>query len=94
MKLISLRQLLDQAADSGYGVPAFNISNMEQGIAIMNSAKKCDSPVILQASRNVRNRYAGDQMIMLAAFRKKDFLLLQIYLQQKDCKSYYTIFPS
>ncbi|MDC0964266.1 fructose-bisphosphate aldolase class II [Candidatus Pseudothioglobus singularis] len=64
MKLITLRQLLDHAADNGYGVPAFNISNMEQGIAIMNSAKKCDSPVILQASLNVRNRYAGDQMIV------------------------------
>ncbi len=64
MPLISLRQLLDHAAENGYGVPAFNISNMEQGIAIMNAARDCDAPVILQASLNVRRAYAGDRMIV------------------------------
>lgn len=64
MPLITLRQLLDHAAEHGYGVPAFNISNMEQGIAIMNAARACDAPVILQASLNVRNVYAGDRMIV------------------------------
>ena len=64
MQLISLRQLLDHAAEYGYGVPAFNISNMEQGLAIMNAAQACDAPVILQASLNVRRSYAGDRMIV------------------------------
>jgi len=64
MPLISLRQLLDHAAELGYGVPAFNISNMEQGLAIMNAALACDAPVILQASLNVRTSYAGDRMIV------------------------------
>jgi fructose-bisphosphate aldolase, class II len=62
MALISLRQLLDHAAENDYGVPAFNINNMEQGLAIMNAAKKVDSPVILQASRGARS-YAGDIML-------------------------------
>ena len=62
MALISLRQLLDHGAEKGYAVPAFNINNMEQGLAILNAAKKCDSPVILQASRGARS-YAGDIML-------------------------------
>lgn len=62
MALISLRQLLDHAAERGYGVPAFNINNMEQGLAIMKAADKLDAPVILQASRGART-YAGDPML-------------------------------
>ena len=62
MALISLRQLLDHAAERGYGVPAFNINNMEQGLAIMKAAAKLDAPVILQASRGARS-YAGDPML-------------------------------
>ena len=65
--LISLRQLLDDAAERGYGVPAFNINNMEQGLAILQAADKVDAPVIIQASRGARN-YAGD--IMLQAMVK------------------------
>ncbi len=64
MSLITLRQMLDHAAEDNYAVPAFNISNMEQGLAIMNAARACDAPVILQASLNVRNVYAGDRMIV------------------------------
>ena len=60
--LITLRQLLDHAAENNYGVPAFNINNMEQGLAIMSAAKKCSSPVIIQASRGARS-YAGDQIL-------------------------------
>ena len=56
MARITLRQLLDHAAEHGYGVPAFNINNMEQGIAIMEAAKATDSPVIIQASRGARLR--------------------------------------
>lgn len=62
MALISLRQLLDHAAEHDYGVPAFNVNNMEQVLAIMDAAKKTDSPVILQASRGAR-KYANDIMI-------------------------------
>ena len=60
--LITLRQLLDHAAENGYGMPAFNINNMEQGLAIMRAADKVSSPVILQASRGARS-YAGDIML-------------------------------
>jgi fructose-bisphosphate aldolase class II len=62
MARITLRQLLDHAAERGYGVPAFNINNMEQVLAIMNAASAVDAPVILQASRGARS-YAGDTMI-------------------------------
>jgi fructose-bisphosphate aldolase class II len=62
MARITLRQLLDHAAEHGYGVPAFNINNMEQGLAILEAAKATDSPVIIQASRGARS-YAGDLML-------------------------------
>ena len=62
MAKITLRQLLDHAADHDYGVPAFNINNMEQGLAIMKAAAKCDAPVILQVSRGAR-AYANDIML-------------------------------
>ena len=59
MALVSLRQLLDYAAEHSFGVPAFNISNMEQVQAIMQAADACDSPVIMQGSAGA-NRYAGE----------------------------------
>ncbi|MGR8929546.1 MAG: class II fructose-bisphosphate aldolase [Gammaproteobacteria bacterium] len=59
MALVSLRQLLDYAAEHDFGVPAFNISNMEQVQAIMQAADACDSPVIMQGSAGA-NRYAGE----------------------------------
>ena len=62
MAFISLRQLLDHAAEHGYAVPAFNINNMEQLLAIMAAARRTDAPVILQASRGARS-YAGDFML-------------------------------
>lgn len=58
MALVSLRQLLDYAAEQGFAVPAFNVSNMEQVQAIMQAADACDSPVIMQGSAGA-NRYAG-----------------------------------
>ncbi|WP_078083671.1 class II fructose-bisphosphate aldolase [Microbulbifer mangrovi] len=58
MALISLRQLLDHAAEFGYGVPAFNVNNLEQMRAIMEAADQTDSPVIVQASAGAR-KYAG-----------------------------------
>jgi fructose-bisphosphate aldolase class II len=62
MARISLRQLLDHAAENGYGMPAFNINNMEQGLAIMEAARKTASPVIIQASRGAR-AYSNDLML-------------------------------
>ena len=62
MALITLRQLLDVAAESDFAVPAFNINNMEQGLAILKAAELTESPVILQASRGARS-YAGDIML-------------------------------
>lgn len=58
MALISMRQLLDHAAEFGYGIPAFNVNNVEQMRAIMEAASKTDSPVIVQASAGAR-KYAG-----------------------------------
>jgi fructose-bisphosphate aldolase class II len=62
MAMISLRQLLDHAAEHGYGVPAFNVNNLEQIQAIMQAAQKTDSPVILQASAGAR-KYAGEPFL-------------------------------
>ena len=58
MALISMRQLLDHAAENGYGVPAFNVNNLEQMRAIMAAADQTNSPVIVQASAGAR-KYAG-----------------------------------
>jgi len=62
MALISLRQLLDHAAENGYGVPAFNVNNLEQIRAIMEAADELNSPVILQASAGAR-KYAGSNFL-------------------------------
>ncbi len=59
MALVSLRQVLDHAAEFGYGVPAFNVNNLEQIQAIMEAAQESQSPVILQASAGAR-KYAGE----------------------------------
>ncbi len=59
MALVSLRQLLDHAAEHGYGLPAFNVNNLEQVQAIMEAAQETQSPVILQASAGAR-KYAGE----------------------------------
>ncbi|MCL6414120.1 fructose-bisphosphate aldolase class II [Aestuariirhabdus sp. Z084] len=58
MALVSMRQLLDHAAEYGYGVPAYNVNNLEQMRAIMEAADRTDSPVIVQASAGAR-KYAG-----------------------------------
>ena len=62
MALISLRQLLDHAAENAYGVPAFNVNNLEQIRAIMEAADEANSPVILQASAGAR-KYAGSNFL-------------------------------
>jgi fructose-bisphosphate aldolase, class II len=62
MALVSLRQLLDHAAENSYGLPAFNVNNMEQVRAIMEAAAATDSPVILQGSAGAR-KYAGEPFL-------------------------------
>lgn len=62
MALISLRQLLDYAAEHSFAIPAFNVSNMEQVQAIMKAADVCDSPVIMQGSAGAR-KYAGEAFL-------------------------------
>lgn len=62
MALISMRQLLDHAAERGYGIPAFNVNNLEQMRAIMEAADKTNSPVIVQASAGAR-KYAGSNFL-------------------------------
>lgn len=62
MALVTLRQLLDHAAKNSYGIPAFNVNNLEQIRAVMEAADKVDSPVILQASAGAR-KYAGAPFI-------------------------------
>ena len=62
MALISLRQLLDHAAENGYGMPAFNVNNMEQVHAIMQAADEANSPVIMQGSAGARS-YAGEPFL-------------------------------
>lgn len=62
MALISMRQLLDHAAENAYGVPAFNVNNLEQMRAMMEAASETDSPVIAQASAGAR-KYAGPNFL-------------------------------
>ena len=79
MPRITLRQLLDHAAEHDYGVPAFNINNMEQALAIGEAAAATDSPVIIQASRGARS-YAHDIML-----RHMMDALTEIYPQIPVC---------
>src|SRR5215470_12613233 len=62
MPLVSMRQLLDHAAENSYGIPAFNVNNLEQVQAVMTAASEVDAPVILQASAGAR-KYAGEPFI-------------------------------
>src|SRR5215475_626863 len=62
MPLVSMRQLLDHAAEHGYGLPAFNVNNLEQVQAIMAAADQVNAPVIMQASAGAR-KYAGEPFL-------------------------------
>ena len=73
MALVSMRQLLDHAAEHGYGIPAFNVNNLEQVQAVMAAADEVGAPVILQASAGAR-KYAGEHFIK--------------YLIQAACEAY------
>jgi hypothetical protein len=73
MALVSMRELLDHAAVNGYGIPAFNVNNLEQVQAVMAAADEVGAPVILQASAGAR-KYAGEHFIK--------------YLIQAACEAY------
>src|SRR3569833_4279986 len=62
MPLVSMRQLLDHAAENGYGLPAFKVNNLEQVTAIMEAANEAGAPVIMQASAGAR-KYAGEAFL-------------------------------
>ena len=90
MAITSLRQLLDHAAELNYGIPAFNVSNLEQIQTIMEAADKTNSPVILQFSTGAQ-RYAGRNFVkhlFLAAIEKIWPNIMRCYaiLQKKTSK--------
>ncbi len=93
MPLVSMRQLLDEAAKGGYGVGAFNVNNMEQIQAIMEAARATSSPVIIQASRGARS-YTNDRFLwhlMLAAVELYPEIPVALHLDHGNspdtCKS-------
>ncbi|MCP4791088.1 MAG: fructose-bisphosphate aldolase class II [Gammaproteobacteria bacterium] len=89
MALISLRQLLDHAAEYGYGIPAFNVNNLEQMRAIMQAADKTNSPVIVQASAGAR-KYAGSNFLkhmILAAIEEFPHIPVCMHLDHGNSPS-------
>ncbi|RQP26632.1 class II fructose-bisphosphate aldolase [Piscinibacter terrae] len=92
MPLVSMRQLLDHAAENGYGIPAFNVNNLEQVQAVMSAADEVGAPVILQASAGAR-KYAGEAFIKhliqaaVEAFPKVPLVMHQDHGQNPEvCK--------
>src|SRR5438309_5117020 len=92
MPLVSMRELLDHAAANGYGIPAFNVNNLEQVQAVMEAARETDSPVILQASAGAR-KYAGEPFVKhliqaaLEAYPRIPLVMHQDHGQSPDvCK--------
>jgi fructose-bisphosphate aldolase class II len=92
MPLVSMRQLLDHAAEQGYGIPAFNVNNLEQVQAVMTAAAEVGAPVILQASAGAR-KYAGEAFIKhliqaaIEAWPKVPLVMHQDHGQSPDvCK--------
>lgn len=82
MPLVAMRQILDHAAECGYGVPAFNVNNMEQIKAIMDAARNTQSPVILQGSAGAR-KYAGEPFLRhLVAAAVESYPELPIVMHQ------------
>ncbi len=89
MPLVSMRQLLDHAAENGYGIPAFNVNNLEQVQAVMSAAAEVGAPVILQASAGAR-KYAGESFIKhliqaaLEAYPKLPLVMHQDHVQSPE----------
>jgi fructose-bisphosphate aldolase class II len=89
MALVSMRQLLDHAAEYGYGIPAFNVNNLEQMRAIMQAADKTNSPVIVQASAGAR-KYAGSNFLkhmILAAIEEFPHIPVCMHLDHGNSPS-------
>ena len=87
MPLVTMRQMLDEAAAGGYGVAAFNVNNMEQIQGIMEAARETGSPVIVQASRGARS-YAGDHFLihlMLAAAETYPEIPVALHQDHGNC---------
>ena len=86
MALITMRQLLDHAAENDYALPAFNVNNLEYIQAVMRAADATDSPVILQASRGARS-YAGDAFLrhlILGAAEEYPHIPICLHLDHGD----------
>ncbi|MFN3927976.1 MAG: class II fructose-bisphosphate aldolase [Pseudanabaenaceae cyanobacterium] len=87
MALVPMRHLLDHAAENNYGIPAYNVNNLEQVKAIMQAAAETDSPVILQASRGARS-YAGDiflKHLILAAVETYPHIPIAMHQDHGNC---------
>ena len=89
MALVSMRQLLDHAAENGYGIPSYNVNNLEQTRAIMQAADASDSPVIVQASAGAR-KYAGSNFLkhmILAAIEEFPHIPVCMHLDHGNSAS-------
>ncbi|MFT7375112.1 MAG: fructose-bisphosphate aldolase class II [Oceanospirillaceae bacterium] len=89
MALVSMRQLLDHAAEHNYGIPAYNVNNLEQMRAIMQAADVTDSPVIVQASAGAR-KYAGSNFLrhlILAAIEEFPHIPVCMHLDHGNSSS-------
>ena len=89
MALVSMRQLLDHAAENGYGIPSYNVNNLEQMRAIMQAADASDSPVIMQASAGAR-KYAGSNFLkhmILAAIEEFPHIPVCMHLDHGNSAS-------
>ena len=89
MALVSMRQLLDHAAEHSYGIPAYNVNNLEQMRAIMQAADATDSPVIVQASAGAR-KYAGSNFLrhlILAAIEEFPHIPVCMHLDHGNSSS-------
>jgi fructose-bisphosphate aldolase class II len=89
MALVSMRQLLDHAAEHNYGIPAYNVNNLEQMRAIMQAADVTDSPVIVQASAGAR-KYAGSNFLrhlILAAIEEFPHIPVCMHLDHGNSAS-------
>lgn len=87
MALVSMRELLDHAAENGYGIPAFNVNNLEQVQAIMQAADETNSPVIMQASAGARKYAGGDFLKLLIQAAVESYPHIPVVMHQDHGQS-------
>ena len=87
MPLVSMRQLLDHAAENNYGIPAFNVNNLEQVQAIMQAADEVGAPVIMQASAGARKYAGGDFLRHLIAAAVETYPHIPVVMHQDHGQS-------